>query len=107
MTIQNDATGLTDGIIYTTPESDETHTFNVSGLLVSGGVPSLPLAVLYRVVSGGDDTVVTLQDTPTIASATSVAQRLRGLTAGEYRLRLSFLTSGNRRAGTAPIIVVE
>jgi len=104
--IQNDATGTLEGIVYLTPESDETHAVDMTGLLVSASAPTVPLAVLYRVVDGGADTVATLTDTPAIA-ANTVTQRLRNLTAGEYRLRLSFLTSGNRRAVTVPLVVVE
>jgi hypothetical protein len=106
MSVQNDATGLVDGIVYLTPETDETRTFDVTGLLVAGGAPTLPQGVLRQVVDGVD-TVVALQDQPAVASATTITQRLRGFTAGEYRLRLSVLSNGNRRAGTVPIVVVE
>ncbi len=106
MSVQNDETGLVDGIVYLTPESDETRTFDVTGLLVAGGAPTLPIGVLRQVVAGVD-TVVPLQDQPAVASGTTITQRFRGLTAGEYRLRLSVLSSGNRRAGTVSIVVVE
>jgi len=104
--IQNDATGVLEGVSFFTPESDETISVDVTALLVAAGAPTVPLAVLYRVVDGGADTVTVLTDTPGIA-ANTVTQRLRNLVAGEYRLRLSFLTSGNRRAVTVPLVVVE
>jgi len=104
--IQNDATGTLEGVAYLTPESDETHTVDMTGLLVNASAPTVPQATLYRVVDGGADTVVALPNAPGVAG-NSVTQRVGNLVAGEYRLRLTFLTSGNRRGMTVALMVVE
>lgn len=102
-----DPTSTVEASFTTTAEEDVALRFDVTALLVGGGVPSAPQSALYRVVDNGADVAVTLADTPTIESNT-VVQRLRGLTADTtYKLRVSFLTSGNRRALTLVVICVE
>lgn len=101
-----DATSTVEASYTTSIDEDVALRFDVTALL-AGGVPSAPQSALYRVVDNGADVAVTLADTPTIEPNT-VVQRLRGLTAGTtYKLRISFLTSGNRRAMTLVVIVVE
>lgn len=103
----SDGTTVKQGVITVTPETDETYEITVSGQIVNASAPTLPIGVLYAVVDGGPDTEITLLDQPTVASATALRQRIRGLTPGEYRLRITFLTSGNRRPVTLPIRCVE
>lgn len=89
---------------HTTAEEDVALTFDTTALLVAGGAPSGAVSALYRVDT---DAAVTLVDTPTV-DGNIVTQRLRGLTAGlTYRLRVTFLTSGNRRAMTLFVVVEE
>lgn len=92
----------------TTAESDETLSFDTTALLIGGGAPSAPEAILFRVVDGGADAPVALADSPQVASGNTITQRLRGLAAGTtYRYRLTFLTSGNRRAMTTILVCRE
>lgn len=91
----------------TTTEEDVTLSFDTTALLVSGGAPSSPQGALH-VVQEGTDATATLQDQPAISTGNTITQRLRGLTAGvTYRLRITFLTSGNRRAMTLICRCVE
>lgn len=91
----------------TTAESDETISLDATALLIGGDPPSAPQAALFRVQDGADATA-TLQDAPALGGGNAITQRLRGLAAGTtYRLRVTFLTSGNRRAMTVIVICVE
>lgn len=104
---QADETTVTPPAFYTTAEGDETVAIDVTALLVSAGAPSVPQTVLFTVVDNAPDTAVTLADTPTLVG-NIFSQRLRGLTANTtYRLRGSFLTSGNRRPFTLFVVVRE
>jgi hypothetical protein len=104
---QEDGTFVAEKTYETTAEEDVTLSFDTFKLLVSGGAPSLPQAALF-VVQTGADVSATLQDQPAISTGNTITQRLRGLTAGvTYRLRITFLTSGNRRALTLIVPVRE
>jgi hypothetical protein len=104
---QEDGTFVAEKTYETTAESDEVLSFDTTKLLVSGGAPSSPQAALFIVQTGADATA-TLQEQPTVSTGNTITQRLRGLTAGvTYRYRLSFLTSGNRRAVTLICKCVE
>lgn len=92
----------------TTAESDETLAFDATALLVADDPPSAPESVLYRVVDNGADVAVALTDAAALGEGNIVTQRLRDLAAGTtYRLRVTFATSGNRRAMTLVVQVVE
>jgi len=83
-----------------TAEADETVSLDATALLVGGDPPASPESALFRIVDNAPDVEVTLADAPTVAG-NLIRQRLRGLTADTtYRLRVSFLTSGNRRPMT-------
>ena len=106
--ITKDPTSTEPFSYTTTSDEDVTLSFDATPLLVSGGAPTVPLATLARVVDNGPDVPVALADAPTIISGNLIGQRLRNLAAGEtYKLRVTFLTSGNRRAMTTYIVVVE
>jgi len=106
--ITKDPTSTEPFSYTTTSDEDVTLSFDTTPLLVSAGAPTLPLAALARVVDNGADVAVTLSDAPTVTGGNLIGQRLRNLAAGEtYKLRVTFLTSGNRRAMTTYIVVVE
>lgn len=103
-----DATSTTPPSYTTTVDEDVTLSFDATALLVGGGVPSAPVAALTRVVDGGADEAATLADAPTLLGGNLIGQRIRNLAANTtYKLRVSFLTSGNRRAMTVYVVVVE
>lgn len=91
----------------TTAGADETVAIDVTPRLVGGDPPTDPLATLYRIVDNGADVAADLADSPAVDGNT-ITQRLRDLEAGTvYRLRLTFLTGGNRRPATLAVICVE
>lgn len=94
---------------YTTTDSEDvTLAFDATALLVNGGAPSAPTALLTRIVDNAPDAAVTLADAPTLGTGSTILQRVRGLTANTvYRLRLNFTTSGNVRSMSLIVIVTE
>ena len=106
--IAKDPTSTEPFSYTTTSDEDVVLSFDTTPLLAGAGAPTVPLASLARVVDNGTDVPVTLTDAPTIAGGNLIGQRLRNLTAGEtYKLRITFLASGNRRAMTTYVVVVE
>lgn len=99
---------LTNPPTYTTtPEESVALRFDTTELLSGDDPPTAPQSLLFRVVELGADEPVTLADAPTL-DGTIVVQRIRALPANAtYRLRVTFLTGGNRRAITLTIICVE
>ena len=94
-------------VYYTKPQEDVVLETTMTALIVAGGAFSAPQSLLERVDTDDD---VTLADAPTLSGTNNAVlnQRIRNLEAGvTYRLTLSALTSGNRRAVTALIVCEE
>lgn len=103
-----DDTAVSPPSYTTTAEEDVTLAFDATALLVAGDPPTVPQSVLYRVVDNGADEVIALADSPAPGASNTITQRIRGLVAGvTYKLHVSFVTGGNRRAMTLVVIVTE